>query len=232
MNKTNPFVVESLDGQIWDSLWYYPSSYKNGGCVLHHMYCVIGNGYDWQDGRLLNTYPDRDDTRDVYEQLSNHDFSFCPELETQFKIDHLQRNHSIDFVRKHAETLVADRYRDWKYLYPLSRYSRLANVPDDAQDDFVAGARLAIDLSYCALFKGGGLLSFHVGPDLVKKLHDATESSIQILDESIASIIERFGPDPRSIEKTGYCLWGSFSEYVECERRLNTSMRDSLNSII
>ena len=200
--------------------------------MLHHRYCGIGNGYEWHNGRLCNLYKDREDAGDVYEQQPDFDFSFCTELETQFEIDYLLRNHSIDFVRKHTKALVADRYRDWKYIYPLSRFSRLANVPDDAQDDFVVGARLAIDLSYCALFKGGGLLSFHTDTNSVKKLHDATEASIQILDESITSIIERFGPDPRGVEKTGYYLWESFSEYVACERRLVVNVRNLLNSIV
>ncbi len=231
MGSSNPFTLDSLDGQIWESLYYYPSLYRNGGEVLHHMYCVIGNGCEWNDGKLMHNFEDTDRRNCVFENPVDHKFS-SDELAVRFEIDRLRRNHTIDFVRMHAKTLVGDRYREWSSLYPICEYSRLANVPDDAREDFLAGARLAIDLSYGALLKGGGLVSFQRGPSIGERRHDATRASIEVLDASLIGIIERFGTNPLGVEKTGHWLWGNFHEYVNFQRQFDNGVRELLSSII
>lgn len=230
----NPYPVDSLDGQIWESLWCYPMLYPNGGHVLHYMYCVIGNGYEWGNGKLLKQYRDTEDREDVYENESEAEKSVSTyeDLKVMFTIDRLSRNWDIDFVRNNTEILVQDRFREWTYLYPVCEYSSLANVPDDAAKDFVAGARLAIDLSYGAIFKGGGMVRFDIGTDLVRRRSDQTEASIQVLDKSLADIIKRFGNNPRGIESNGYRLWNNFHEYVDFKMEFEKEIRGKFQKIV
>ena len=43
----------TLKNNIRESLLYFPIIYDNALDVLHHMYCVIGNGYEWVNGELV-----------------------------------------------------------------------------------------------------------------------------------------------------------------------------------
>ena len=43
----------TLKNNIRESLLYYPGIFDNALDVLHHMYCVIGNGYEWVNGELV-----------------------------------------------------------------------------------------------------------------------------------------------------------------------------------
>ena len=43
----------TLQNNIRESLLYYPGIFDNALDVLHHMYCVIGNGYKWVNGELV-----------------------------------------------------------------------------------------------------------------------------------------------------------------------------------
>ena len=40
----------TLKNNIRESLLYFPTIYDNALDVLHHMYCVIGNRYEWVNG--------------------------------------------------------------------------------------------------------------------------------------------------------------------------------------
>lgn len=43
----------TLQNNIRESLLYFPTIFDNALDVLHHMYCVIGNGYEWFNGELV-----------------------------------------------------------------------------------------------------------------------------------------------------------------------------------
>ena len=43
----------TLKNNIRESLLYYPSIFVNALDVLHHLYCVNGNGYEWVNGELV-----------------------------------------------------------------------------------------------------------------------------------------------------------------------------------
>jgi hypothetical protein len=43
----------TLKNNIRESLLYFPTIYDNALDVLHHLYCVNGNGYEWVNGELV-----------------------------------------------------------------------------------------------------------------------------------------------------------------------------------
>jgi hypothetical protein len=43
----------TLKNNIRESLLYYPSLFANSLEVMNHLFCVIGNGYEWKDGELV-----------------------------------------------------------------------------------------------------------------------------------------------------------------------------------
>ncbi len=231
----NPQEAGTLNHLIWDSLWHYPMLYNHAGHVLHHLYVVIGNGFDWHEGRL--TTPDRknyDDnileppTTDEHMKLGDPPHSA---LVVSFEIDRLRRNANALFVRENVDLLVFDIEREWNKLYPICEYARVFTVPDDVQPDFLAGARLAIELAYGVLAKGGSL-HYYIDTKSKRQRDDRTRGCVEILDESLHSINTRFGPDPRGVESNGFRLWGSFNEYVATKEKLNASLRATLKDLI
>lgn len=43
----------TLKNNIREALLYYPGIFDNALDVLHHLYCVNGNGYEWVNGELV-----------------------------------------------------------------------------------------------------------------------------------------------------------------------------------
>ena len=230
---TNPHEDGTLNHLLWHSLWSYPMMYGHAGDVLEFIYIVIGTGFDWEDGRLVCAYGDEGGT--ITEPptddgiLKLNDPPLQP-LRVQFEIDRLRRNAKALFVRENVSLLVFDIEREWDSLYPLSQYSKLVDVPDDARPDFLVGARLAIELAYGVLAKGGSI-QFFADTGKPRRRDDRTRACIEILDESLCSINTRFGPDPRGVEANGYRLWGNFSEYVATKRKLNKEVRTMLREL-
>lgn len=232
---TNPHEDGSLNHLLWQSLWNWPMMYAHAGGVLEFIYIVIGTGFDWEEGRLVCIYSDEDggtiaDPPQDDEDLKLNDPPNQP-LRVEFEIDRLRRNAKALFVRENVDLLVFDIERDWDSLYPLSEYSRVVSVPDDVRPDFLAGARLAIELAYGVLVKGGSI-QYHVDTKNIRRRQDRTRSCIEILDESLRSINTRFGPDPRGVEANGYRLWNSFAMYTKTKRELNASFRTIMKEMV
>lgn len=129
--------------------------------VLEHLYCVIGNGYDWQNGRLVMRGLQTDakmqeairrvkagETRIVPDR-------FAPSLTRQRRA---YRKGMSPELRKRlaqidkevsAKMRAEDRKRrkaPIEKVYPLCEYSAMATVPDNAKPDYVRGAFEAIEI--------------------------------------------------------------------------------------
>ncbi len=213
--RSSPHPRGSLDDVVWRSIWYYPGMFSDGGRVLHHLYCVIGNGYEWVDGRLAALCDEEDDDRDVFsneDEVLKHigEGASLADLRRQQLIDVRRRNAEVFFRRDQVDLLCLDRGRRWSNLYPLYEYSKLADVPNDAATDFVTGARMAIDLAF------GWLFDFDL-KKIRKPEHHRPRKSQQVLDAALEGIIRRFGN--RSGPSNGHRQWTSYAEYKDFETR-------------
>lgn len=123
----------TLHRNIVESIREYPTIYEFGADVLHHIFCVIGNGFEWRNGRAVEekfpkdlpeneTYIDKD--KDAYSRI----YWGLPD-------------HIYDFRKNNAEDLAECRLVKVRSLYPLSkRYSLICKVPDDVKADYLEGA--------------------------------------------------------------------------------------------
>lgn len=117
----------TLEYTVQVSMATYPSLYTDRIEVLEHLYCVIGNGYDWIKGRLIhwgryNTWRESEDrVKDWIFQFG----SFDSREESREK-----------YYGKDAPVEA----------YPMSPgFSALCLIPDDIRPDWLAGAYEVID---------------------------------------------------------------------------------------
>ena len=127
-------TVETTLQEMFDR---YPLMYSTREERFDHLFCTIGNGYEWKWGQLV--YYDRGDQDydEEYERRLNED-DYSRKRRSRAR----QSKKNIDAKRKRDERLVKAGILEsvgthsW---YPLSRrYSRLFTIPDDAKDDWKA----------------------------------------------------------------------------------------------
>lgn len=92
---------------------------------LDHLFCTVGNGYDWVNGELV------EDSMDTEELLSRWKL-ISP-------IEHAEPTDKVVMVGKMKEDMLKRRKLDNPKWYPLSKeYSYLYNYPDDIKPDWKA----------------------------------------------------------------------------------------------
>lgn len=108
---------------------FYPEIFPTRKHALNQLFCVIGNGYDWVNGELVD-----DDNR--YKKR----YKLRKPIE---KAEFRNEQHWLE-VNKFYRELYEDTNRKIPYeydfeWYPLSkRHSYLFNYPDDIKDDWKA----------------------------------------------------------------------------------------------
>ena len=165
------------------SLLNYPTIFPNAFTVYHHWFCVIGNGYEWKDGQLVHSYDpddlayDKDqaiirylkdtlidewkedrtarrflkinmsDEEDISRYVISHNEDVIKDIKRILDID--QRMEDF-MVRKNMD-FYADN-SEFKF-YPLSNYSRICNLPDDIQPDWLKAAMKMVKIMEANLDK-------------------------------------------------------------------------------
>lgn len=142
----------------------YPSLYSRRDRVLHHLFCIIGNGYQWRNGRLVSDriWPqDNDaeairrwragDTTPVVSALDKREEEYRKERDARTaEINELLAKYGESPVESSYKKILADREAREKapldHCYPLSSYSRMACVPDNVKPDYLAGVREMIEI--------------------------------------------------------------------------------------
>lgn len=127
-------TVETTLQKMFDR---YPLMYSTREECFDHLFCTIGNGYEWKWGQLVDRDRGDPDYDEEYERRLNED-----DYSRKRRGRARQSKKNIDAKRKRDERLVKAGIlesvgaRSW---YPLSRrYSRLFTIPDDAKDDWKA----------------------------------------------------------------------------------------------
>ena len=102
---------------------------------LDHLFCTIGNGYEWINGELVS-----DDYKEQLERWSLGDIEKAVEISENIEIwENIERPMYI----KKAE-LSGNKYSFW---YPLSKdYSYLYNYPEDIKPDWLEGIKETLEL--------------------------------------------------------------------------------------
>ena len=106
-------------------------SFWNRQKCLDHLFCTVGNGYEWVNGELVDS--------------DNDDILARWQLKTP--IEKAEPCHIVKFIGETNERIYEDNKKialelgkpfvDYKW-YPLSQYSYLYNYPDDIKPDWLA----------------------------------------------------------------------------------------------
>lgn len=98
----------------------YPSLFSERNEVLNHLFCVIGNGFEWKNGELVD-----DSHSSRLKNIKNKDVI----LKGDGKALQTIEDPLYQSFTRHFET-------GW---YPLCDYSYLFDFPDDIKDDWKDG---------------------------------------------------------------------------------------------
>ena len=124
-------TVETTVQEMFDK---YPLMYSTREECFDHLFCTIGNGYEWKWGQLV--YHDRgnpDYDEEAEKELNEKDYE-SEHLRAVQSESNLEKKRQHDKLWERAGIMKPGGKHDW---YPLSRkYSRLFTIPDDARDDW------------------------------------------------------------------------------------------------
>ena len=148
-------------------LMMYPGIFPNALTVYDHLFCVIGNGYRWENGELVDSNDKEDMLKDaVIKTLKFHlfespmnSFDSIAELGVDFVKRRLKFNYETtikeiemifdtdrrmqDFSFENADKYFGYANVEEKYtLYDLSEYSKICNLPDDIKKDWLEAAEI------------------------------------------------------------------------------------------
>lgn len=164
-------VIETVESCILN----YPKLFPNALHVYNHLFCVIGNGYDWVDGELVTN-----DTSMRYTTVENAIMGYLNHaLIEQWKEDGVavrflssfgKANDDISkyirhlngYVVKDVETIlnykklaedfsiientyIGNGFNSFSF-YPICEYSKIMQIPDDIKIDWLNAVYQMVDL--------------------------------------------------------------------------------------
>ena len=105
----------------------YPLLFASRTQVLHHLFWVNGNGYEWLNGELVDYQP--------------HKLKPYKALEKGYGKEREKALEAFSkFVSKHDE--FVDNYKiPLSNVYPICEYACIMNIPDDVKPDWLEAAR-------------------------------------------------------------------------------------------
>ena len=143
-----------------------PMRFKERADCLNHLFCLVGNGYQWKNGELVEI--DRQYTTKEIEQLNAHLIdgkafqhnlmswqdeiveTFISSMTKSFDgeeiptaIQRAMDKHIAGLREKYPADVLHEfpRKERWDYskLPYFAKYAKIVNIPDDIHDDWLAG---------------------------------------------------------------------------------------------
>jgi hypothetical protein len=121
------------------SMLGYPSLYRTPGDVLHQLFAVNGNGYEWHHGELAycGGFVEREDGEEwIKTQIAE---AADDRYGLQLYYEHML--HEFQFTKQHIDRIIEHgETRYTSQLYPLCQYAGIMTVPADVKDDWLEAA--------------------------------------------------------------------------------------------
>lgn len=120
-------TVETTIQEMFD---HYPLLYSTRKECLDHLFCTIGNGYEWKWGQLI--YDDGNSLRD--KDMHDADYAKPFHAKAHQSIKNIKARQKRNAVFEKAGITKSDDEHHW---YPLSKeFSYLFHVPRNAKQDW------------------------------------------------------------------------------------------------
>lgn len=119
-----------LEETIQEMYDKYPILFQNRSDCLDHLFCVIGNGYEWNDGELISC------DRKKYKYNSYED---------EYEFDYIDNTPvKLKGDNKAKQTIYSEEYfklnEKYKFKwYPICEYSKVINYPSNIKEDWLNG---------------------------------------------------------------------------------------------
>lgn len=123
-----------VDHTVREDIWNYPMLFKSRSDVLHHLFYVIGNGYEWFNGELVDKFPDLQKNDDhCINNDENH--PLLGDIHRQWNQEARLIRSEIDERVKLLAPLSGSGNR-----YPASDVAFIHHLPDDIKPDWAEAA--------------------------------------------------------------------------------------------
>lgn len=152
----------TLQETIVNSIRYYPGIQPTRETVLNHLFCVIGNGFDWAEGALVNGEVYEGDPEQRLREWSDefsrnhpmsHDIPGVEERRLKRLEEEIQKSREAEERAKPGYPHDFSRgfeginpCWDATNIYPLCQYSKIMTVPPNVRPDWLEGAVEVIDM--------------------------------------------------------------------------------------
>ena len=102
---------------------------------LDHLFCTVGNGYEWKNGELIDTEEDEIASRYVLKEEIEH-----AEPAEYVKINGLQKERDDEIALRVKALMKPEALEDLpkKWSNISKRYSYICNYPKDIKPDWLA----------------------------------------------------------------------------------------------
>lgn len=141
--------MATVNDTVRHAITRYPSLFTSRIEVLHYLFCVIGNGHEWEKGEIVNG---NDDPTPVWteetERARRTEFftNLGMTAEDFAEIGQTTEMEDADIARL-AEIVATvdtrmfdmDNYSR-SYIYPQSDYALLMDIPEDVKPDWAEAA--------------------------------------------------------------------------------------------
>lgn len=163
----------TFEDTLRTSLLLFPGIHPNALTVYDHLFCVIGNGYSWENGELVEHGEKASSVKDgVIKAIEFHlmDPVVDPFEHIDLGLDYVKRSLNYEYKRviKDVEMTfdVENRMKDFSFetsdkyfgygkyfaaedkymLYDICEYSKICNLPDDIKPDWLEAAEKMYDI--------------------------------------------------------------------------------------
>jgi hypothetical protein len=131
--------MKSIELEIYENMTMYPTLVRNRFEALSDLFFLIGNGYAWVNGALVDQYPEE---RVQQQKVVADAVAWMKENDLEMYQKSLEM-----FEAKMKDLSIPEKF----YLGPLStKYANFFTVPDDVRRDHIEAA-LEIGLIYFKL---------------------------------------------------------------------------------
>jgi len=142
--------MASANETIRTAIICFPTLFKTRADVLHHLFCVIGNGYTWHKGELVHSYPEDEQPWTAKNERESFARMGGPaDLLKEITEKRVKENQAVvDNIDAVVQDLTFTRS-----IYPQSTTAFLFNIPADVTPDWAAAAEEAKTLAVQAGWK-------------------------------------------------------------------------------